>query len=78
MDNVTEVVALLRKQAELEQQLMDGRGIPVLTEQDLIITRRRLAAHPEALRAALQTARALHRTPDAVSAHDVAHWSSAS
>jgi hypothetical protein len=77
MDNVTEVVALLRRQAELEQQLMTGRGIAVRTEQDLILTRRRLAAHPEALRAVLQTARALYRTPDAVSAQDVAQWSAA-
>ena len=35
----------------------------------------RLAAHPQALNAVLQTARALRRTPDAVSVREVADWS---
>jgi hypothetical protein len=38
-------------------------------------TRHRLAAHPQALNAVLHTARALRRTPDAISAQDVADWS---
>jgi hypothetical protein len=75
MDNITEVVALLRHQAHLEQQLLNGPGTAVAAEQDLILTRRRLASHPEALSAVLQTARALHCTPDAISPQDVAHWS---
>jgi hypothetical protein len=78
MDNVAEVVALLRRQAQLEQQLLNGQGIAVVTEQALLLTRRRLASRPEALSAVLQTARALHRTPDAVSTQDVTHWSAAS
>jgi len=74
MDNVTEVVALLRQQAELERQLLDGDGTAVAAERELDITRRRLAQHPNALNAVLQTARALRRTPDAVSARDVSDW----
>jgi proline dehydrogenase len=71
MDNVSEIVALLRKQADLELAILDGRGGAVATEQELEATRRRLFAHPQALNAVLQTARALRRTPDAVSAGDV-------
>lgn len=76
MENVEEVVALLREQARLEMQLMNENGINVVTEQDLFLTRRRLAQRPQALRAVLETALALHRTPDAVSPEDVARWGS--
>ena len=40
-------------------------------EQELEATRRRLIALPQALNAVLETARALRRTPDAVSVRDV-------
>jgi hypothetical protein len=71
MDNVSEVVALLRKQADLELAIQKGDRSAVATEQELEATRRRLFAHPQALNAVLQTARALRRTPDAVSVGDV-------
>ena len=72
MDNVTEIVALLRKQADLELAIMNGhRGGAVATEQELEATRRRLFAHPQALNAVLHTARALRRSPDTVSVGDV-------
>jgi len=71
MDNVLEVVALLRKHSELELQILNGHGAAGAAERELEATVRRLAAHPQALNAALQTARALRRTPDAVSARDV-------
>lgn len=74
MDNVTEVVALLRQQAELERQLLNGDGTAVAAEQQLRVTRLRLAEHPHALNAVLHTARALKRTPEAVSERDVAVW----
>ena len=77
MDNVLQTVALLRKQTELELQLMNGQNATAATEYDLEVTRRRLAAHPLALNAVLQTARALRRAPDAVTAKDVATWSNA-
>jgi hypothetical protein len=74
MDNVIEVVALLRKHSELELQILNGHGTAVAMEQELAATVRRLAAHPHALNAVLQTARALRRTPDAVSVREVANW----
>jgi hypothetical protein len=48
MDNLTEIVALLRKQADLEIQIMNGRGTAVATERELEATCRRLVAHPQA------------------------------
>jgi hypothetical protein len=74
MDNVIEVVALLRKHSELELQILNGHGVAVATERELEATQRRLAAHTPALNAVLQTARALRRTPDAVSVTEVAKW----
>ena len=71
MDNVTEVVALLRKQADLELAIQNGDRSSVATEQEVDATRRRLFAHPQALNAVLQTARTLRRTPDFVSVRDV-------
>ena len=78
MDNVTEVVALLRKQAELETRLELGDpSSAVNAEQELERTRRRLHEHPQALRAVLHTARALRRTPDTVTARDVTEFGGA-
>lgn len=74
MDNVAEVVALLRMQSQLELQLLNGHGAAVATERELEATWRRLAAHPQALNAVLRTAHAMRRTPDAVSARNVADW----
>jgi hypothetical protein len=68
MINVTEIVALLRRQAELEFRILAGRADAVATERKWGSTRRGLIAHPEAFRAVLETARALQRTPDAASA----------
>jgi uncharacterized protein (DUF2336 family) len=56
MDNVSEIVALLRRQADLEVQIMNGNGTAVTTERQLEATRRRLAAHPQAINAVLQRA----------------------
>jgi hypothetical protein len=74
MDNVTEIVALLRKQAHLESQILNGNGTAIASERELEATRRRLAAHPQALNAVLQTARALGRTPDTVSVQEVTEF----
>lgn len=76
MDTIDETVALIRRQAELEMKLMNRSEITPKAERDLLAMRRRLAAHPHALSAILHTARALKRSPDAVSARDVAAWSS--
>lgn len=74
MENVAEIVALLRKQARLESRILNGTGTAFASEQELETTRRRLAAHPQALNAVLQTARALGRTPDAVSVEEVTEF----
>ena len=71
MNNVTEIVTLLRQQAELEFRILAGRADAVATEREWESTRRRLIAHPEALHAVLKTAGALQRTPDAVPVRDV-------
>jgi hypothetical protein len=74
MDNVIEVVALLRRHADLELQILNGHGAAVASERELEATCRRLAAHPQALSAVLQTARAMRRTADTVSVRDVVDW----
>ncbi len=71
MDNLTQVVVLLREQAALEDQLMKTQAPAVAAEWALANTRRRLVAYPEALAAVLHTARALRRSPDTVSVRDV-------
>jgi len=71
VDNLTQILALFRKQADTEMRIMNGRGTAVATEWELATTRRCLRAYPEALNAVLQTARALGRTPDTVSMRDV-------
>jgi hypothetical protein len=71
MDNVSEIVTLLPKQANLEIAMMNGHRGAVASEQELEANRRRLFAHPQALNAVLQTARATRRAPDAVSPQDV-------
>jgi hypothetical protein len=74
MENVAEIVALLRKQSQLEAQILNGNGTAIASEHELEATRRRLASHPQALNAVLQTARALGRRPDAVSVQEVTEF----
>src|SRR5882672_4709138 len=49
MNNVTEIVTLLRQQAALEIQIMNAGGPAVAAEWALATTRQRLVAYPEAL-----------------------------
>jgi hypothetical protein len=75
MDNVTEIVALLRQQAELERLIENAETTAAVdVEQELERTRRRLTAHPHALRAVLHTARALRRSPETITARDVTEF----
>jgi hypothetical protein len=76
MDNVPEVIALLRKHTEMERELTNDRNSAVSAERDLEVMLRRLAAHPLGLSPVLQTARAPRRTPDAVTEQQVADWRS--
>jgi hypothetical protein len=64
----------LQRQLELELQILHCDGTAVATENALEATGQRLAAHPQALNAVLQTARALGRTPDRISVQDVPAW----
>jgi hypothetical protein len=77
MNTVAEIVALLRKQTELESRILSGE-LAVGAEQELEITLRRLTTHPQALNAVLQTARALRRTPDTISVRDVTDFGGSS
>jgi hypothetical protein len=70
MENVAEIVALLRKQADLECQILNAQSIAVGAEQELDVTRRRLATHPQALKGAADGSARRH-TPDAVSVQNV-------
>jgi hypothetical protein len=71
MNTVVEIVALLRKQSELESQLLDSHRA-VGAEQELEVTRRRLATHtPNRSMPCRRPARALRRTPDTISVEDV-------
>lgn len=77
MENVAKIVALLRKQTHLESQILNGNGTAIASEEQLEATRRRLAAHPQALNAVLQTARALGRSPDTISVQEVTEFGGA-
>jgi plasmid stabilization system protein ParE len=77
MDNIAEAVALLHRQAELEIRLANNPSAAVATERELEHLLRRLATHPHAVNAVLQTALALRRTPDAITAQDVETWTPA-
>jgi hypothetical protein len=48
MDHVDEIVALLRRQADLENQILNCHGTAAATEWELAATRRRLVAYPQA------------------------------
>jgi len=74
MDNLLETVALIRRQSELELRLLNSHGTAVATERELEATRRRLATHPQALNALLQTAQALRRPPETISVREVEDW----
>lgn len=40
MDNVTEIIALLRRQPTLESQILNGNGTAIASERELEATRR--------------------------------------
>ena len=74
MDNVNEAIVLLRRQAEPLRRFDNSPGTAVATEWEMEELWRRLALRPHAVSAVLQTARALQRTPDAITARDVEAW----
>ena len=73
MSNIDHIVALLRKHDDLEIRIVNGSSSDAAVERELEDTRRALTTHPQALNAVLRTAYAMRRTPNAVSAQDVAN-----
>jgi hypothetical protein len=74
MDNIREVVALIRRQSELERRIVSGDGSAVAAENELVNMRRRFAARPQALIAALHAGNAARRSPDTVSILEIVRW----
>ncbi len=71
MEPITEALRLLRRQAEIQQDLRRSRGDRVLAERELFLIRQRLARYPAALQAIAFTAAELHRPADTLSVRDV-------
>jgi len=63
MEPITEVLELLKRQAELENGLRQPGGIRVTEEREIYALRERLQRHPQAVTAILQAARTLNRRP---------------
>lgn len=71
MEPITEVLRLLQRQAEIQNDLRGARGSRVLEERELYLIRNRLAQYPEAVQVIALTAAELHRPVDALSVRDV-------
>ena len=67
MVKITEIVALLPKQEDLETTILSGQRSAVATEQE--IGAPALFAHPQVLSGMLQIAHAVCRTPDIIEHH---------
>ncbi len=67
MIKITEIVALLPKQADLEIAILSGQRSAVATEQE--IGAPALFAHPQVLTGILQIAKSAWRTPDTIERH---------
>lgn len=71
MDTINEVLRLLKRQAEIQNDLRRARGSRVLEERELFLIRNRLAHFPATVQAVTLTAAELHRPVDALRAADV-------
>lgn len=71
MEPIAEALQLLKRQAELQNQLRLGRGSRVLEERELYLIRNRLARYPAAIQAIGLAARELHRPVDTLTVADV-------
>ena len=68
---VTEALALLHRQAALEEAMRRPGGIRVTEERELYELRSRLQKYPAAVRAILDAANRLHRPIDSLTVRDV-------
>ena len=71
MEPMTEALALMKRQSELETGLRQPGGIRVTEERELYAVRQRLQRYPQAVAAILQTASNLRRPVDALSYSDL-------
>jgi len=71
MEPITEVLELLKRQAELESGLRQPGGLRVTEEQEIYALRERLQRYPQAVFAILQAARTLNRPVDTLQPQDV-------
>jgi hypothetical protein len=70
MEPLHEALRLLKRKAELEEQ-MRRMGVRVADERELFALRARLETFPVAVRAVLEAAKHLHRPVDALSPADI-------
>jgi len=71
LETVTDALAMLKRQAELESGLRQPGGIRVMEERELYALRQRLQRYPEAVAAILQAAATLRRPVDSLSSDDI-------
>jgi hypothetical protein len=71
METIVEALALLKRQAEIQNDLRRSSDNPLLAERELFLIRNRLALFPAAVQAITLTANELHRPVDMLSARDV-------
>ncbi len=71
MEPITEVLELLKRQAELENGLRQPGGLRVTEEREIYALRERLQRYPQAVTAILQAARSLNRPVDTLRPQDV-------
>lgn len=74
MKPLTEVLYLLRRQAELEKAIRRRGGIRVTDERELFQLRETLAGMPGPVKAVLDTSNRLGRAIDALSIDDLGTW----
>jgi len=71
MEPLHEALRLLKRQAQLEEQMRKPGGIRLADERELFALRERLTTFPVAARAVLEAAHRLHRPVDTLSPLDV-------
>jgi hypothetical protein len=71
MEPITEVLELLKRQAELENGLRQPGRIRVTEEREIYALRERLQRYPQAVSAILQAARSLNRPVETLRPQDV-------
>lgn len=71
METIHEVLRLLKRQTEIQNDLRRQRGSRVVEERELFLIRNRLAQFPATVQAVTLAASELHRPVDTLSARDV-------